>query len=97
MDDGVRAADVLQELVAQSRALAGALHQTGDVHELNDRRGVFLGLVHLRQKVQTLVRHGDHAHIGLNGAEGVVGTLGASIGNGVEQSGLAHIGQADDT
>ena len=85
MDDGVGAADILQELVAQARALAGALYQTRNVHELDDRRGLFIGLVHLRQLVQPRVRHGYHAHIGLDGAEGIVGTLRPGVGDGVEQ------------
>ena len=38
LDDGVDLADVGQELVAEAFALAGALDQPGDVHEL-DRRG----------------------------------------------------------
>ena len=88
VDDGVRLADVGQELVAQALALAGALDKAGDVHELDDRRGLLLGLIHLRQLVQPLVRHGHHAHVGVDGAEGVVGALGPGVGDGVEQGGL---------
>ena len=91
MDDGVRAADVLQELVAQAGALAGALYQTGDVHELDDGGGLFVRLVHLRQLVQPRVRHGHHAHVGLDGAEGVVGALCPGVGDGVEQGAFANI------
>ena len=91
MDDGVRAADVLQELVAQAGALAGALYQTGDVHELDDGGRLFVRLVHLRQLVQPWVRHGHHAHVGLDGAEGVVGALCPGVGDGVEQGAFANI------
>ena len=91
MDDGVRAADVLQELVAQSRALAGALHQAGNVHELDDGGRFLVRLIHLRQLVQPRIRHGHHAHVGLDGAEGVVGALRPGVGNGVEQGALANI------
>ena len=38
LHDGVHLADVGEELVAEALALARALHQAGDVHEL-DRRG----------------------------------------------------------
>ena len=38
LDDGVHFADVGQEFVAQSLALARAFHEPGDVHELNRRR-----------------------------------------------------------
>ena len=97
MDDGVGAADVLQELVAQTRALAGALHQTGDVHELDDGGRFLVRLIHLRQLVQPRIRHGHHAYVGLNGAEGIVGALRPGVGNGIEQSALAHIGQTHDS
>ena len=97
MDDGVGHADVAQELVAQARALGGALHQTGDVHELDDGGSVFFGIVQPGQIIQAAVGHGDHAHIGLDGAEGIVGAFRAGIGDGVEQGALAHIGQTHDT
>ena len=97
MDDGVRLPDIGQELVAQARALAGALHQTRNIHELDDGRGLFVRLVHLGQLVQPLVGHCHHTHIGVNGAEGVVGALGAGVGDGVEQGGFSHVGQSHDT
>ena len=97
MDDGVGTADVLQKLVAEARSLTGSLHQTGDIHKFDDGRGLFIGLVHLRQLVQPLIWHGHHAHVGFDGAEGVVGALGTGVGDGVEQSGLTHIGQPHDT
>ena len=40
----VHLADVRQELVAEPLALAGALHQSRDVHEFDDRRHFLLGL-----------------------------------------------------
>ena len=97
MNNGVGAADVLQELITQTRALAGSLDQARDVHELNDRRGLFIRLIHLSQLIQPRIRHRHHAHIGLDGAEGVVSALGAGVGDGVKEGGLAYIGQADDT
>ena len=97
MDNGVGGADVAQKLVAQALALGGALHQARDIHKLDHRRGVLLGLIELCQKVQPAVGHGHHAHVGLDGAEGEVGGLGPRVGDGIEQGGLAHIGQADDT
>ena len=95
--DGVGAPDVLQKLVAQSRALGRALHQTRDVHKFDDRRGLLVRLVHLRQLVQPGIRHSHHAHIGLDGAERIVGTLRPGVGNGVEQRTLAHVGQSHDS
>ena len=92
MDDGVGAADVLQKLIAKARALRRALYQTRDVHELDDGRGLLVRLIHLRQLVQTRIRHGHHAHVWLDGAEGVVGALRPGIGDSVEQCTLAHVG-----
>ena len=98
MHNGVALADVAQELVAQAGTLAGTLHQTGDVHELHDGGSLFVGLPDLGQLVQTLVRHGHDAAVGLNGAEGVVGGLRVLGGSdGVEQSGLADVRQTDDS
>ena len=97
VDDGVGLPDVGQELVAQALALAGALHQSGDVHEFDDRRGLLIRLIHLRQLVQPVVGHGHHAHVGVDGAEGIVGALRAGVGDGVEQGGLADVRQSDDT
>ena len=97
MDDGVRAADVLQELVAEASTLAGALDKARDVHEFDDRGGLLLGVVHLGELVQPLVGHGHHADVRLDGAERIVGALRARVGDGVEQGGLADVRQPDDT
>ena len=57
-----------------------------------------VGLPDLSQLIQPLVRHGHDAAVGLDGAEGVVCSLRVlGGGDGVEQSGLADVGQADDT
>ena len=98
MDNGVAFPDMAQELVAQARALGGTLHQAGNVHKLHNGRGLFVGFPDLGQLVQPRVRHRDNAGVGLDGAEGIVGCLGVlGVGQRIEQSGLAHIGQSDDT
>ena len=95
--DGVGHTDVAEELVAQTGTLRGALHQAGDIHELDDGGSILFGRIHFGQIVQTAIGHGDHAHVGLNGAEGVVGAFCAGVGDGVEQGALAHVGQTHDT
>ena len=98
MGDGVDLADIGQELVAQALALGGALHQAGDVDELE------LGVDDLgrgrdgRELVEPRIGHGDAADIGLDGAERIVGRL-RRLGGGerIEQGRLADIGQADDS
>ena len=73
MDDGVYLPDIGKELIAQAFALGGALYKSGDVHELDHRMGGLSGIVHGGELVQTGIRNGNHAHIGVNGAERVVG------------------------
>ena len=97
MDDGIHLPDIGQKLIPKALALGGALHQPCDVHEFNDCRGEFLGLMHLPQPLQPLIRDGDHTHVGVDGAEGVVIRRNPGAGNGVEEGGLAHIGQANDS
>ena len=96
MYDGVGAANVLQKFISQPLALAGALDEPGDVHELDGGGGVFFRLVKLGQEVQPLVRHGHHADVRLDGAEGIVRALRPRVGDGVEQCRLANVRQPDD-
>ena len=98
MDDGVALADVAEEFVAEACALTCALHEARDVHELHDGGGLLVGLPDLSQLVQPLVGHGHDAAVRLDGAEGIVcGLRVLGGGDGIEQSGLADVGQADDT
>ena len=98
MDDGVALADVAEEFVAEACALTCALHEACDVHELHDGGGLLVGLPDLSQLVQPLVGHGHDAAVRLDGAEGIVcGLRVLGGGDGIEQSGLADVGQADDT
>ena len=93
VDDRVDFTDVRQELVAESLALGRALDQAGDVHELDHRRDLLLGLDELVQPLEARVGDLDHADVGLDGAEGVVlrrGGLGR--GESVEQRGFSHVG-----
>ena len=97
VDDGVGGADVGQELVAQALAAARTLDKTGDVDELNDGGGGLLGGVEIAQPLQPLIGHGDHAHVGVDGAEGIVVGGHTGVGDGIEQGGLAHVGKSHDT
>ena len=97
VDNGIRAADVLEELVAEARTLACALDKTRDVDKFDDGGGLLLGVVHLGELIEALIGNGHHADVRLNGAEGVVGAFRARVGDRVEESGLADIRQSDDT
>ena len=91
MDDRVHLADMGQELVAQALALARAAHQTRDIHELHDRRGGLFRVVQVGQRLEPLIRHGDHADVGVDRAEGIVRALRARLRDRVEQGGLADV------
>ena len=97
MHDGVGAADVLKELVAETCALARALDKTRNVDKFDNGGGLLLGSIHLGELVEPLVGHGHHADVRLDGAEGVVGALRARVGDRVEESGLADVRKSDDT
>ena len=100
MDDGVRVADVGQEFVAEPFAFRRPFHQPGDVHDLDRGRDHPFGIVDLRQfdkpLVQPLIRHGHHAHIGLDGTERKVRRLRLRIGQAVEKGRFTHVGQTYD-
>ena len=95
--DGIHLTDICQELVAQAFALGRALHQTCDIHELDDCRGHLGGMVHIRQQSQTGVGHRHHAHVGIDGTEGIVCRLRACLGQRIKQGTLADIRQTHDT
>ena len=98
MHDGRAFADVAQKLVAKAFALAGSPHKTGNVDEVHAGIDGFLRFGLVCQVAQPRVRHGHRSLVRLDGAEGVVGGLGVlGLGEGIEKSGLAHVGQTDDT
>ena len=93
MHDRVHLADVRQEFVAQSLAVARALDEAGYVYEFDDGVGDLFGVVHFPEHFEALVGHGHHAHVGLDGAERIVLRLRARFGYCVEQCGFAYVGQ----
>ena len=97
VDNGVRAADVLKELVAEARTLARALDEARDVDKFDDGGSLLLGVVHLGELIEALIGNGHHADVRLDGAEGVVGALRARVGDRIEESGLADVRKSDDS
>ena len=86
LDNAVAFSDVGQELVAEALALAGALHQTSNVHKLHRRGHCGLGAGKVCEDLQSAVWDGHDAHIRLNGAERKVGCLSLAIlAHGVEE------------
>ena len=95
--DCIDLADMREKFIAEPLALGGAAHQSGYVDKFNHGRRIFLGMVHFRENVQTLVRHRNDAHVRVDGAERIVGRLRARVGQSVEQRTLADVRQTDDS
>ena len=96
--DRVDFADVGQKLVAQALALAGPLHEAGDVHELHTGGDDLARTAQAGELIEPRIGHGHHPCVGLDRAEGEVGGLGLGVGHqGVEQGGFAHVGQPHDS
>jgi hypothetical protein len=57
---------------------------------------IFCGLTMAGQRSEARVGHFDDADVRLDGAEGIVLRRDAGLGQGVEEGGLADVGQADD-
>ena len=94
--DRGRLPDVGEELVAQPLTLRGAADDAGDVDEL-DGRGKDLGRAEdLCEPREPLVRDADHADVRLDGRERVVRREHVVLGQGVEEGGLARVGESDD-
>ena len=94
--DRVALADVGEELVAQPLPLRSPLHDARDIDERHRGRQDPGGAEDPRENVEPPVRYADDAHVGLDRGEGVVGREHVVLGQGVEQRGLADVGQADD-
>jgi hypothetical protein len=98
LHDGVDLADRCEELVAQAFALAGAGDQSGNVDEFDGGGHDNFRLRNDLQCGEPLIRHDDHADIRIDRTEWIIGGLCfAGAGEGVEESGLTHVGQSDDT
>jgi hypothetical protein len=96
VDDRVGLAHVGEELVAEAFALGRAGHQAGDVDELDDRRDDALRLDDRRQLAEARIGQLDHADVRLDGAERDSSRGDACLGEGVEEGGLADVGQSHD-
>jgi hypothetical protein len=98
LHDGVHLADVAEELVPEPFPLGGALDQPGDVDELDGCRDHDAGFGDPAERFEAVIRDGDDANIGIDGAKWVVGRLRLSgSGDGVEQGGLSDVGESDDS
>src|SRR6478736_5044838 len=97
VDDGVDLADVGEELVAEPFALGGALHQPGDVDELDRGGDRLLRIDDLGELGQARVRDGDDAGVRLDRGERVVRDQRAGLGEGVEEGRLPDVRETYDS
>jgi hypothetical protein len=96
MGDGIGGTDVPQELIAEALAFARASDESGDVHELHCGWDDPLRLEDGGDFVQTRVRDGDNADIGVNSAKRVIGCLGFGRGQRIKDGALSNVGQTND-
>src|SRR6185437_15951501 len=89
--------NVAEELVTEALTLARAGDQTGDVDELHRGGDERLRLEDGGDAIQPLVRHADDAHVGVDGAERIVGGLRFRGRERVEDGGLADVRQPYDS
>ena len=97
MNDGIYLADVAEELVAKTLAVACTLHQTGNVHKFDGGRRYLLRMIHSCQIVQTAVRHQYNARVRLNGAERVIRGLCARLCNCVKKGAFPNVGKTHNS
>ena len=98
LNNGVDLTDGGQEFIAKAGSFGGSLDKSGDVNELNGGGDDLGGIGHPGKLVQPGVRNRDHSHIGINGAERVVGSLRiAGARECVEEGGFANIGHSYDS
>ncbi len=95
--DRGRLPDVREEPVAEALTLAGAAHDAGDVHELDGGGDDPRGVEESGERREPRLGHPDHADVGLDGRERVVGGQHVVLGQRVEQRRLARVGEPDDS
>ncbi len=92
MQDSVAFADVAQEHIAQTFALARALHQTGNVYNFHGGRNHAFGVDNLLQGLQARIGNVYRTDVGFNRTEGEVGCLGLCVAQTVKKGGFAYVG-----
>ena len=98
LQDSVGFPDIGQKLVAQTLALAGALHETGDIDEVDGGVDDFLGAGNFGQLVQPFIGNRHHGLVRLDGAERIVCRFGVLLARQcIEDGRLADIRQPNDT
>jgi hypothetical protein len=96
MDDGIRAADIPQELIAQPFPYAGPYYQTCNIHDLNSGGDDPVWFDQFLQFDQSMVGYGDHTEIRNDGPEEELSRLRLCAAQGVEKGRFAYVGESDN-
>ena len=75
MTDSIHLADMAEEFIAKALALGCTAYQTCNIDKFDYRGCCFCGIIHFCQPCQTFIGDGNHTHVGVDGAEGVIGCL----------------------
>ena len=98
VDDGVCLADIREELVAKSFALACAFDQSRNIYDFNGSWDyTALRFAELAKFDESLVGYGDHAYVRFDGAEREVRRLCLGVAKAIEEGRFAYVRQTHDS
>ena len=97
MDDRIDLPDMPEKLVAEPLPLARPLDQTRDIDKFHLGRDLLFGRDHLREHIQTRIRHRHHADIRFNGAERIILGINPGRRQCIKNGRFSNIWQADNT
>ena len=96
LEDGIDSANVRQEGVTKTSTGRGTARQTGDIVDGQVGRHPRLGVVHLAEVIEAVVRDENASLLGVDGGIGEVGRVTKrALGDGLEESGFTNVGKAD--
>ena len=97
VNKSIHFANVCKKFVAKAFAFCGAFYKAGDINKFNSGRGIFFRFVNFRKFIKAGFRNGNNAHVGFDGAEGIVCGLCAGVGDCVKKGGFAYVRKSDHT
>ena len=98
VDDGVCLADIREELISESFALACAFHQSRNIYDFNGSwDDTALWFAEFAKLDKTLVWYGDYAYVRFDGAEREVRRLCLGVAKAIEEGRFAYVRQTHDS
>ena len=99
MTDGIHLADMAEEFVAKALALGCTAYQTCDIDKFDYRGCCLLRNQYISVSLaRRFIGDGNHTHVGIDGAEGVIGCLcPCPVSVELNKCAFAHVGQTYDT